>query len=251
MKQRLKNIWIFFWRHIIEAEIIFTILIIFLWTWGFHVVEWVGVYDSFYYTIITIAWVGYGDITPVTWQGKFIAVSLASLGTPLYLITASIIASKLLEAMKKMKKWTNKTIISKVKALLVADGHILFIKKHREDISMRDLPWWAIQYGERAETALMRKVTQQIHVQVILERSLGIWWWVDKQTGIFSLCHTYLAQVHPADIGVLQEKQLTDWGEQLCWLSVYDICSWACDLENESLTELIKKHFSTAIYSQF
>lgn len=251
MKWYVRNIWLFFWRHIIEAEILFTIMVIFLWTWWFHLVEWVGVYDSFYYTIITIAGVGYGDITPVTWEGKLIAVSLASLGTPLYLITASIIASKLLEAMKKMKKGTNKTIISKVKALIVADGHILFIKKHRADISMRDLPWWAIQYGERAETALMRKVTQQIHAQIIIERSLGIWWWVDKQTGIFSLCHTYRAQVHPADLVVLKEKEFTDSAESIHWLSVYDICSWVCDLENESLTELIKKHFSDAIYSQF
>jgi ADP-ribose pyrophosphatase YjhB (NUDIX family) len=184
-------------------------------------------YDSLYYTIITVAGVGYGDITPITQEGKFVAIALASLGMPLYLITASLIATKLIEGMKKMRKTTTKAIISKVKALIIEEGKILFLKTERNNFTIWDLPGGTIHYGERVENALIRRVMQEINTNISVEKSLGIWRWVDQKTGIFSLCHTYLAHLSLRDKMLLKRSRyLPDKKtEVVSWVLVKDIVS--------------------------
>jgi voltage-gated potassium channel len=55
-----------------------------------------------YWALITLTTVGYGDITPVTVAGKFIAVSSAVLGVVVALITG-IIASSFNAQMERRK----------------------------------------------------------------------------------------------------------------------------------------------------
>lgn len=226
--------------HAIALEVICTVVVILVWTRCYHMFEWISFYDSFYYTIITIAWVGYWDIAPITNEWKFIAIFLASLGMPLYLITASIIATKLIEGMKKVKRQKNKTIISKVKALIIEDNKILFLKENNNNTIIRDIPWWTIQYWERAENALIRRVIQEINVSIILEKSIWIRWWIDKDTGVCSLCHTYLAHINQNDKSLLLNQHSFLNNNMIAWVSIEEILSWHIDIENDSLLLLIK-----------
>ena len=61
------------------------ILIMVSGTIGFMFTEHLSLTDAFYFNIVTIATVGYGDIYPVTQTGKMLAVALILLGTGAFL----------------------------------------------------------------------------------------------------------------------------------------------------------------------
>ena len=52
---------------------------------------------SFYWAIVTLTTVGYGDVTPVTELGRILAGSFAMLGIGLFALPASILASGFME----------------------------------------------------------------------------------------------------------------------------------------------------------
>lgn len=51
----------------------------------FMILEGRSVTDSIYYTIVTVATVGYGDISPATTAGKFLAIAIIILGSGTFL----------------------------------------------------------------------------------------------------------------------------------------------------------------------
>ncbi|MFZ5775404.1 MAG: potassium channel family protein [Thermodesulfobacteriota bacterium] len=61
------------------------LLVMALGTGTMMLVEDLSLVDSFYYTVVTIATVGYGDVTPFTPAGKMLAVLLILLGTGTFL----------------------------------------------------------------------------------------------------------------------------------------------------------------------
>lgn len=64
--------------------IIFCVLMI-LGTFGFMAIEGRSLIDSFYYVIVTIATVGYGDVHPVTTTGKIFTIALIVMGVGTFL----------------------------------------------------------------------------------------------------------------------------------------------------------------------
>ncbi len=77
-----------------------------------------NLFDSFYYTITTLATVGYGDITPLTNQGKFIAIIAMLFGVILVAGVTGKISSFLVDqqlrrgkGLLKLKKLLNHFII--------------------------------------------------------------------------------------------------------------------------------------------
>ena len=61
------------------------IVVMVLGTIGFMVVEGISLADAFYFSIVTIATVGYGDIHPATQGGKILAVLLIVVGVGTFL----------------------------------------------------------------------------------------------------------------------------------------------------------------------
>lgn len=231
----------YLWHHIIALEVVCTIVVILSGMWCIHHFEWFSLYNSLYYTIITISWVWYGDITPITQEGRMVAMVLASVGLPLYLITATIIATSVVNGMKKVRKSHEKVIISKVKALIIEDQKVLLLKTENQLYTIWDLPWGTIQYGENAEHALSRRVIQEIQQPINIKKSIGIWWWINKRTGAFSLCHTYLAHLQWMNQNLfIDEKKKS---ELVCWVSLKDIVENKVDIENDSLIALIKEQY--------
>jgi voltage-gated potassium channel len=66
------------------------LVVVIIGTGGFMLIEKLSLLDAFYFTIATIATVGYGDIHPVTAAGKIFAIIIiiTGIGTFLALVTA-------------------------------------------------------------------------------------------------------------------------------------------------------------------
>lgn len=72
-------------RFRLKIFVAFLTLIIAMGTIGFRLIEGLSLADSFYFTIVTIATVGYGDIHPTTEPGKFLALILILCGVGTFL----------------------------------------------------------------------------------------------------------------------------------------------------------------------
>lgn len=68
----------------------------------FHLVEKWDWLDSYYFTIVTVATVGYGDYTPKTDLGKFGATVLILLGIGLFGMFANLLIKK--RALKRVER---------------------------------------------------------------------------------------------------------------------------------------------------
>lgn len=79
----------FFDGFIGESPVLFfasvIILIVIIGTLSFHFVEGWGLFDSFYFTAVTMSTIGYGDMAPLTHGGKIISIIYGFMGAPLFI----------------------------------------------------------------------------------------------------------------------------------------------------------------------
>lgn len=76
----------------LKRSIVLLILIIMVGTIGFHYIEQVDIITSLYWTIVTIATIGYGDVVPHTMEGKIfsIIIIISGVSVALYTFTAAM-----------------------------------------------------------------------------------------------------------------------------------------------------------------
>lgn len=74
------------------------VILLALGTFGFMALESLSLFDAFYFTIITVATVGYGDITPVTIGGRILSIFIIIIGvgtfTALIVNTAGLLLER-------------------------------------------------------------------------------------------------------------------------------------------------------------
>jgi len=79
----------FFNEFIGEYPVLFfTILIVFivaLGTLSFHRAEWWDLFDSFYFTTVTMSTIGYGDMAPLTHGWKIVSIIYGFMWAPLFI----------------------------------------------------------------------------------------------------------------------------------------------------------------------
>jgi len=75
----------------VTALTVLTVTMISIGTVAYHYLEQFSWFDSFYFTIITLTTVGYGDFSPETFYGKLftIAFVLIGIGIMVAFVTAS------------------------------------------------------------------------------------------------------------------------------------------------------------------
>lgn len=74
------------YRRHVRIALLMIVLTIALGTTGFRAIEGRSLFDSFYFTVVTVATIGYGDVTPQTPAGRAFTILLIfmSLGTVTY-----------------------------------------------------------------------------------------------------------------------------------------------------------------------
>ena len=74
----------------LRMYLIILVIIITVGTFGFMAAEGLTIADAFYFSIVTVATVGYGDISPVTAAGKILSVFLIITGVGTFLGVVAI-----------------------------------------------------------------------------------------------------------------------------------------------------------------
>ena len=65
--------------------VVLIVIIVFIGVAAFHLTEWRPVFESFYFTTVTMSTIGYGDMAPVTHGGKIIAIIYGFMWAPLFI----------------------------------------------------------------------------------------------------------------------------------------------------------------------
>ncbi len=77
------------------------VIVVIIGTICFHLIEQRDLFHSFYFTTVTMATVGYGDMAPITYGGKILAIFYWFMGAPLFVgITGIILQSKFQKIVK-------------------------------------------------------------------------------------------------------------------------------------------------------
>lgn len=109
--------------------ILLTIMVIFFGSTIMFVFEGTGVnekinnyFDAIYWAVITVSTVGYGDIVPVTVEGKFVTTVLIINGILVIAFSTSIITTSLVERMDVIKQSRVENQIQKLKEFVIICG---------------------------------------------------------------------------------------------------------------------------------
>lgn len=82
-----------------------------------------GFYDAIYWAVVTITTVGYGDISPVTPEGRFVTIFLIISGITSISFMTSIITTAMAEKLEMMKSSRTYQEIARLKKFIVICGY--------------------------------------------------------------------------------------------------------------------------------
>lgn len=162
-------------RPNIKIPVIILISIVITGTIGFHIIEGANLLDSLYWTVITLATVGYGDIPPETQAGRLFTVFLVTIGVGVILYTFSLIGKNIIEGSiweiftvsekaDEVEKLSNHLIVcgygaigqAVTEQLLLGDEEVVIIDLNEEvlRIEATDLPYIA---GDATQEDVLEK----------------------------------------------------------------------------------------------
>ena len=75
----------------LEIELLIVVVLIFAWASIFSHFESLSLFDSLYFSVISLAGIWYGDIVPQTIYGKIVAMVYAIIWIPMYVIAGTLI----------------------------------------------------------------------------------------------------------------------------------------------------------------
>jgi hypothetical protein len=109
----------------------FAVTIIFAGIFIFRRVEHWSYVDAFYFSVITLTTIGYGDVVPKTEIGKILAALFALIGVGIFLFCVSIIAENyFFKRMVKFDKSIDNKVTRKIsESLKTMDRKIKFIEQ--------------------------------------------------------------------------------------------------------------------------
>jgi hypothetical protein len=116
---------------------------------------------SIYWAVITLASIGYGDISPVTVAGRFMAIILALLGIGIFAIPAAILSSAFSDQLR-----IEREVLLNELFVMLSDGHL-----SEEERDIIDQEAKRLHLSQDEVNRLIEKVHQQ---RELVENQQGI-----------------------------------------------------------------------------
>ena len=88
----------------VQALLLISALVAGAGTLGFWLIEGWGVLDAFYFSVVSMATVGYGDLAPRTIPGKLFTVAFLVVGIGIFVLTVSTLAEAVIRALQEQRK---------------------------------------------------------------------------------------------------------------------------------------------------
>ncbi len=93
-------------------------------------------YEAFYWSIVTISTVGYGDLSPVTDLGRFVAMVVITAGIAVLAFTTSLVVSAFTEKLNEIRDTKTIEDISKLKKFYIICGYENVAKEVAKKLSL-------------------------------------------------------------------------------------------------------------------
>lgn len=109
--------------------------------------------QSIYWAVVTLASVGYGDISPVTPAGRFATVVLALVGIGIFSIPAAVLASGFTEQLRLNREKLRQDLIAGVGSMDLTDAERASLRSqwralHLSEVEIREM-FEEIEFGRR------------------------------------------------------------------------------------------------------
>jgi voltage-gated potassium channel len=129
------------------GAILVPVFLVVVGTVGFHFIEGVPLFESLYWTVVTLATVGYGDVVPKTWAGKLFTMVLLLSGvfTIFYAATALIRAIVSGEVQAILGRQRMERNLAEMKNHLIVCGYGRMGRLVCKEFSAREMPFVVIE----------------------------------------------------------------------------------------------------------
>src|SRR3989338_5095734 len=87
-------------------------------------------------------------------------------------------------------------IFSAVKAVIIKEGKILFIKQTVKEKEFWDLPGGRLKFGENPFETLKREVKEETNLDIEILKPVGLWWYFRERDGNQVICNTFLCSAN-------------------------------------------------------
>jgi len=113
-------------------------------------------YDAVYWSVVTISTVGYGDVTPITDEGRFVAMLVITAGIAVLAFTTSLFVSAFTEKLDEIKEMKTIENISKIKKFYLICGYedvarevALLLKSRHKNVVVLDEELFRVQNAKK------------------------------------------------------------------------------------------------------
>ena len=113
------------------TSMIFLLVIIFLGTIGFTILEGWNLFDSFYMTVITITTTGYREIYELSFYGRILAIILMFLGISVFFYSINLIMPALVQ--RRIERW--KKVLESITDHYIVCGYGVMGREIVEELS--------------------------------------------------------------------------------------------------------------------
>jgi len=142
-----------------------------------------SLFDALYWSIVTISTVGYGDVTPITEEGRVVAVLVITAGIAVLAFTTSLFVSAFTEKLHEIKEVKTIENVSKLKKLylicgyesvakdvarkLAANAHrIIVLDKNKQDVQAAQKDGYTALHYDPGNIASYKKLELDFEHQV-------------------------------------------------------------------------------------
>ena len=128
-------------------------------------------------------------------------------------------------------------IFSAVKAVIVKEGKILFIKQTVKGKEFWDFPGGRLKFGENPFETLKREVKEETNLDIEILKPVGLWWYFRERDGNQVICNTFLCRAEGQVSKNVDEED--EEIKEFKWMTKEEFLKGKHTVSHESFNQLI------------